>query len=56
MIADEQMSDIPAWRLNRWWDCRMPEDEKKQIDPMLTEELRKCISSIQLVVLAHPET
>ena len=56
MIADEQMSDIPAWRLNRWWDCRMPEGEKKQIDPMLTEELRKCISSIQLVVLAHPET
>ena len=28
-----------AWHLNRWWDCCMSEDEKKEIDPMFNEEL-----------------
>ena len=28
-----------AWRPNRWWDCCVSDDEKKQIDPMFIEEL-----------------
>ena len=31
---------IPVvWHFNRWWDWCMSEDEKKEIDPMLIEEL-----------------
>ena len=28
-----------AWHSNGWWDWCMSEDQKKEIDPMLTEEL-----------------
>ena len=28
-----------AWHPNRWWDSCVSEDEKKEIDPMFTEEL-----------------
>ena len=28
-----------AWHPNRWWDCCMSEDEKKEIDLMFIEEL-----------------
>lgn len=28
-----------AWHPNRWWDCCVSDDEKKQIDPMFIEEL-----------------
>ena len=28
-----------AWHPKRWWDWCVSEDEKKEIDPMLTEEL-----------------
>ena len=26
-----------AWHLNRWWNFCLPEDEKKDIEPILTE-------------------
>ena len=26
-----------AWRSRRWWDFWMSEDEKKEIEPILTE-------------------
>ena len=28
-----------AWYPYRWWDWSMPDDEKKEIDPMFIEEL-----------------
>ena len=28
-----------AWHPKRWWDWCVSEDEKKEIDPVLTEEL-----------------
>ena len=28
-----------AWHRSRRWDFYMPEDEKKNLDPMVTEEL-----------------
>ena len=28
-----------AWHPNRWWDFWVSEDEKKEIDIMLNEEL-----------------
>ena len=28
-----------VWNPDRWWDCCMSEDEKKEIDPMFIEEL-----------------
>ena len=28
-----------AWHPKRWWDWYVSEDEKKEIDPVLTEEL-----------------
>ena len=28
-----------AWHPKRWWDWCLPEDEKKEIDNMLTKEL-----------------
>ena len=27
-----------AWHLTRWWDWRMPEDEKKGIEPIFTDK------------------
>ena len=26
-----------AWHSDRWWDCCMSEDEKKEIDPIFIE-------------------
>ena len=28
-----------AWHPNRWWNWRMSEEEKKEIDPVFIEEL-----------------
>ena len=28
-----------AWHPDRWWNWRVSEDEKKEIDPMFIEEL-----------------
>ena len=28
-----------AWHPNRWWNCCVSEDEKKEIDPIFIEEL-----------------
>ena len=35
-ISEELMP--VAWHLNRWQDWCMPEDEKKEIDPMFIED------------------
>ena len=35
---DEEL--MPAvWHPNRWWDLCVSEDEKKEIDPIIIEEL-----------------
>ena len=36
-FSEELMS--VAWHSNRWWDWSMSEDSKKEIHPMLIEEL-----------------
>ena len=28
-----------SWHPNRWWDCCVSEEEKKEIDPIFIEEL-----------------
>ena len=35
---DEELMRV-AWHPNRWWDCCVSDDEKKQTDPMFIEEL-----------------
>ena len=43
-----------AWHPNRWWNGCAPEDEKREIDPMLIEELEKCVSIIyNMGILGH---
>ena len=35
---------MPAeWHPNRLWDWCVSEDEKKEIDPIFIEELKKCV-------------
>ena len=36
-LSEELMPVV--WNPNRWWDWCMSEDEKKEIDPILIEEL-----------------
>ena len=40
--ASEELMPV-AWHPNRWWDWCMSEDEKKEIDSMFIEELKKCV-------------
>ena len=35
-----------AWHPKRWWNFCMSEDEKKEIEPIFTEELQKCVSVV----------
>ena len=43
-----------AWHPNRWWDWCVSEDEKKEMDPMFIEELKKCVSVVyNWEVLTH---
>ena len=31
-----------AWHPTSQWDCCMPEDEKKETDPIFTDKVGKC--------------
>ena len=35
-----------AWHPKRWWNFCVPEDEKKEIDPIFIEEFQKCLSVV----------
>ena len=50
---NEEMMPV-AWHPNRWWNGCASEDEKREIDPMLIEELEKCVSIIyNMGILGH---
>ena len=38
--SNEELMPV-AWHPNRWWDCCLSEDEKKEIDPVLIEGIIK---------------
>ena len=46
---------MPAeWHPNRLWDWCVSEDEKKEIDPIFIEELKKCVWIVYLTeILKH---
>ena len=43
-----------AWHPKIWQDWRLPEDEKKEVEPIFIEELKKCASLVyDMEVLKH---
>ena len=38
-IGEELMSI--AWHRIRWWDCCLPEEDEKRVEPILTDKVAK---------------
>ena len=42
-----------AWYPERQWDWWVSDDEKKEIEPMFIEELKKCLSVVYNMVILN---